>query len=172
MESSLRFAGFASYKCETRKDSRLVIGALEQSAHTCIMVTGDAALTAYSVAKETGIAAKPGKKALILADDGSHWKPAITKSIMPAETTCSGAAQFQELFDDDHDLVITGKALDAALERFGDEIWNVLKYICVFARLSPQQKEDIIRAVGGHHFEVGDPFFRREWATSFVLILR
>lgn len=53
-----------------------------------------------------------------------------------------------------HDLIITGKALDAADNRFGSEFWKHLTEVCVFARLSPQQKEDLIRAIGGHVYNM------------------
>merc|ERR1719316_1085631 len=55
LECSMQFAGFASFKCETRKDSNLVIRALNESAHECIMLTGDAPLTALNVAHEVEI---------------------------------------------------------------------------------------------------------------------
>lgn len=53
-----------------------------------------------------------------------------------------------------HDLIITGKSIDAADERFSSEFYKHLTQVCIFARLSPQQKEDIIRAIGGHVYNL------------------
>eukprot|EP00392_Amoebophrya_sp_AT5.2_P004320 g4328.t1 len=164
IESELRFAGFASFKCETRRDSKLVIQSLSDSSHTCIMLTGDAALTAYSVAKEVAIAKHSSAKALILSDNAETWHPAISNAnaaagseesaVTQADVKFTSPEQLRELSKtEQRDLVITGKALAAATEKFGDAMWDSLSHVCVFARLSPQQKEDIIRSIGGHHYD-------------------
>ena len=46
VESGLTFCGFLAFGCAVRKDSASVIGALRESRHTTIMLTGDAPLTA------------------------------------------------------------------------------------------------------------------------------
>ena len=46
------FHGFVAFACKTRADSPIVIGALLDSAHRVIMITGDAPLTALHVARE------------------------------------------------------------------------------------------------------------------------
>ncbi len=192
IEQQLEFAGLATYKCETRKDSKIVIRALNQSAHKCIMLTGDAALTGYSVAKEVRIASRK-KKALILSDDATHWKFAehADEKVYEAVTGEEGGAKIadqqfvsdikstnftfspsedgasQKNGDDQdvistsavkqmsflskkYNLIMTGKGLKSADDLCGPEFWlEGLRHVCVFARLSPQQKEDIIRAIGG-----------------------
>lgn len=157
VEKDLFFAGFASYKCETRRDSKLVIQSLNDSAHTSIMVTGDAALTAYSVAKEVDIARRPASKAVVLSDDATAWNPVIHREGQgqtDGSFKCTGGEQLTRLVtEEDRDIVMTGKALLAATERFGHEFWDHIKHVCVFARLSPQQKEEIIHAIGGHHYD-------------------
>lgn len=202
VECDLRFAGFASFRCETRKDSQLVVESLNQSAHKCVMLTGDAALTAYSVALEVSIAQRPANRALVMDDDARGFRLAVKNTdnssssssmIMDSSSNKkSGSAvrnrkkntnsdeieltdlteeavesNATELFipftdakqletlplKEDRDIVVTGKALASASDKFGDELWLSLSEVCVFARLSPQQKENIIRAVGGHHFD-------------------
>ncbi|CAD7959303.1 unnamed protein product [Amoebophrya sp. A120] len=171
VEADLIFAGFCSFKCETRRDSKLVIQSLSASSHTCIMLTGDAALTAYSVAKEVAIAKHASSKALILSEDGAKWQPAISNPTKEQQedgkegSSSSSSSKPQkdiaftdpeelaELHSKNHDLVLTGKALQSAIEKYGDAMWDNLRHVCVFARLSPQQKEDIIRSIGGHHYD-------------------
>merc|ERR1719247_3827403 len=84
VEKELSFAGFASFKCETRKDTGLVIKALQDSAHKCIMLTGDAPLTALSVARETGFTNFPPEKALVLTGetaDDLQWTSALEATV-------------------------------------------------------------------------------------------
>ena len=151
-ESSLIFAGFAMYKCETRKDSRLVIKSLNDSAHKCIMLTGDAALTGFSVAKEVEICKKSAKTALILEDDGKSFHPARKFDNDIGEESIKIDDLDEQLPDlaRNSDLIITGKGLQAALDLYGDKFNKHFQLFSVFARLSPQQKEDIIRIIGGY----------------------
>merc|ERR1719316_1848572 len=84
LECSMQFAGFASFKCETRKDSNLVIRALNESAHECIMLTGDAPLTALNVAHEVEIARQTDLSfSFVLTEQkegGLEWIPALEDS--------------------------------------------------------------------------------------------
>lgn len=54
-ESGLTFAGFLLLDCPIKPDSKPVISELSRSGHTCFMITGDALLTAASVARQVGI---------------------------------------------------------------------------------------------------------------------
>jgi cation-transporting ATPase 13A1 len=65
-ESGLMFAGFISFACKTRSDSRMVVEALVESDHKVAMITGDAALTALHVARDTGIIERVGNKRPVL----------------------------------------------------------------------------------------------------------
>lgn len=67
-EQDLIFAGFIAFECLVRKDSALVVCALNESGHKAmgsqfidlfvqvIMVTGDSPLTALHIARTCGIA--------------------------------------------------------------------------------------------------------------------
>jgi len=153
VEKDLTFAGFATFKCETRSDSQLVIQALSDAWHSCIMVTGDAALTAYSVARETSIARRAPGMALIMSEDATEWTAALQNNSVPESIPFADPAEMDALVDKGHDLIITGKAIESAEEKFGTKFYKYLTKVCVFARMSPQQKEDIIRAIGGHVYD-------------------
>lgn len=150
VEKELTLAGFISFKCETRKDSMLVIKSLHDSAHRCVMLTGDAPLTALSVAGEVGIARHSSKKALVLSekDDGAlEWAPAITSGSDALAPVAFSPAGFESLAEE-HDLVITGRSLEVAMQRDDAEaVQAKLSAVRIFARLSPAQKEQVIRAV-------------------------
>jgi len=149
-ESGLSFAGFISFRCETRKDSMLVIKALDHSRHVCVMLTGDAPLTALSVAQEVSIARFSSAKALILSekeDGGLEWAPAISSG-KSKESPVPFDPKGVENLALSHDLVITGRTLELVLQGPEAEVMNnSLHAVRIFARMSPWQKEQVIQAV-------------------------
>ena len=158
-ESDLKFAGFASFACETRADSATVIRALAESAQLpCIMVTGDSVLTAVHVARQTGICRSDVEGVLRLclsvAGDKYEWhnigeKTGETNIKFDASSVASLAVRF--------DLVVSGEALP---EDESSPVWtHAVSHFRVFARMSPQQKERVIariRADGGKPLMCGD----------------
>eukprot|EP00435_Cladocopium_sp_Y103_P054257 s825_g17.t1 len=152
VESHLTFAGFIAFKCETRKDSMLVIRSLQDSSHACVMLTGDAPLTALSVAVEVGIAQFSPNNALVLTEvgeDGLEWRPAITSGgngdkVEPVKFEAAGIRKLGE----SRDLIITGGPLERAWQQADTQTMQAqLSSVKIFARLSPFQKEQIIQAV-------------------------
>jgi len=126
----------------------LVIKALEESSHVCVMLTGDAPLTALSVAQEVGIAQHAPEKALILnvtESGGLEWCPAVTSSGSTSPGKVFEPLELEEL-SKAHDLIFTGKSLEEAL-RSSDSVCQHLHAARIFARLSPSQKELIINSV-------------------------
>jgi len=86
-ENNLTFAGFISFACKTRADSRMVVQALQESGHEVAMITGDAALTALHVARETGIIRNSD------TESGSTKRPVLLLEPSPVdgESSKSGA---------------------------------------------------------------------------------
>lgn len=149
-ECGLTFAGFIAFKCETRKDSMLVIKALQDSRHGCVMLTGDAPLTALSVAHEVGIGQADPSQAFILSekDDSVEWLPAITSGSGAKVAPQPFSTATLEELSKSHDLVVTGSAFEVVLQSAnGPQMLEQLHHIRIFARLSPWQKEQVIRAV-------------------------
>mmetsp|Transcript_40899 Transcript_40899/g.96048 ORF Transcript_40899/g.96048 Transcript_40899/m.96048 type:complete len:1481 (+) Transcript_40899:98-4540(+) len=151
IEQDLSFAGFIAFKCETRKDTSLVVKALQDSLHHCVMLTGDAPLTALSVAHEVGIAQNKVEDAYILTQTsgGLEWAPAITSGPSGAAVKPKPfkPSEVEEL-SQKHDLVVPGPCLEAAMS--GDDVEGVRSILHIpriLARLSPSQKEQIIQAV-------------------------
>lgn len=58
VEKDLTFAGFLVLDCPIKTDSKSVVLELQKSGHNCVMITGDALLTAAEVARQVGIAGK------------------------------------------------------------------------------------------------------------------
>lgn len=66
VESNLIFAGFLLLDCPIKPDSKSVISELWRSSHSCCMITGDALLTATSVARRVGIIRENGSTSPVL----------------------------------------------------------------------------------------------------------
>eukprot|EP00927_Polykrikos_kofoidii_P070684 TRINITY_DN67092_c0_g1_i1.p1 TRINITY_DN67092_c0_g1~~TRINITY_DN67092_c0_g1_i1.p1 ORF type:complete len:1491 (-),score=364.92 TRINITY_DN67092_c0_g1_i1:51-4337(-) len=153
-ETEMTLAGLIAFKCETRKDSHLVIRALRDSAHDCVMLTGDAPLTALSVAQEVGITSKEPHKGIMLSEkeegEGLEWRPALSSAaafegFKRADFDPSDIPKLAE----HHDLIITGKALEQVFaSSWSQAAQDQLHHVCIFARLSPAHKEKVIKAVG------------------------
>ena len=149
IERELIFGGFIAFKCETRKDSMLVIRSLQESSHACVMLTGDAPLTALSVGVEVGIAQYEPDKALVLAetaDGGLEWRPAITSNGTVADPIAFNPTGLTKL-SESRDLIITGAPLEKAWQGHGEVFQAQLSCVRIFARMSPFQKEQVIQAV-------------------------
>jgi magnesium-transporting ATPase (P-type) len=78
VESELNFVGFVAFECKVRADSAAVIAALGDAAIRVAMVTGDAPLTALSVARDCKFL-HGTQPALILQKDGKSWRGALRK---------------------------------------------------------------------------------------------
>lgn len=145
-ESKLQFAGFVSFACETRADSKIVINALSVSADLrCVMVTGDALLTAVHVAKETGISTRPVLQLVKRGGSQFAWE-----SLDGSNKRIFALADCLDSFD----LAVVGDVLD------DPGVWElVVPHVVVFARMSPSQKERVIgtiRELGGQTLMCGD----------------
>jgi cation-transporting ATPase 13A1 len=154
IECDLTFVGFASFACETRSDSKTVIAALSEGAELgCVMVTGDAALTSIHVAKQVGICKQQSGDSILRLSkesEGYIWKSIGGSRRIPLTTETSKLAQ-------SFDLVISGDVLP---EDESHAVWlQAVPFVCVFARMSPQQKERIIsvmRSKGAKPLMCGD----------------
>eukprot|EP00986_Skeletonema_menzelii_P014146 scaffold8992_cov144-Skeletonema_menzelii.AAC.2 len=54
-EQNLTFAGFVTFTCRVRRDTKMVLSKLKEGGMSVAMITGDALLTAIHVAKEVNI---------------------------------------------------------------------------------------------------------------------
>lgn len=154
-ESELTFVGFVCFECPLRSDSRKVVRVLRQSNHLVTMITGDATLTAAHVATQVEMCTK---SVLILdkseVDIGTlEWFSANSgkrKKRFRVDTIGELAKEF--------DLCVSGPALRVALD-LDLGFKSMLKYIKVFARMSPDQKENVITSLkeeGLHALMCGD----------------
>lgn len=131
---------------QTRSDSATVCGALIESAHFVSMVTGDAPLTALHVAKEVGICSDTKSELLLRKgpDGRLVWARAVATD--DAVEMPFDAGDMRALADAS-ELMVTDEALTAASEASDGAVLDHLDVIKVFARMSPQGKAAVIRAL-------------------------
>ncbi|GLE00333.1 hypothetical protein PINS_up009061 [Pythium insidiosum] len=153
VESRLRFAGFLVLDSPLKEDSKRTVQDLLQSKHEVKIITGDNPLTACDVARRVDILSDRPLLILQTNDDGAVvWSGLET-------ATENDTAVPERVFDplevadlsQKYELCATGTALEK-LEResetpFLDVLVNVAPPVNVFARTSPQQKEQILLAL-------------------------
>lgn len=146
-ESELTFVGFIAFSCRTRTDSTLVISSLRESAHTVALVTGDSPLTALHVARQTGICASSAEALVLQATEDGEVTWAVATGKCRGEPRLFKATGLRALAQDEgFELMTTEASLRAAGQKH-PEIWHQLEAIHVFARMTPQGKADVIRAL-------------------------
>jgi cation-transporting ATPase 13A1 len=163
IERDLIFVGFLVYDCDLKIDSKSVIKELKGANHKLAMITGDSVYTAIDVSRRLGMlrADAPilvlhsiGKRGLVwrkLAESGNSKEPAT--GTLDAERVASDVD-----FSDDRSTIasiaqssnvtISGAGLGALIDSCGSSVLSsICPHVVVFARVSPAQKEIVLRAL-------------------------
>jgi len=173
-EEKLQFAGFITFTCRVRKDTRSVLDRLKEGGMSVVMVTGDALLTAAHVAKEVGICFSPEAEHSQFSNENDEELKALlrrknkgkkseeAREILILDKNEKGRLYWKSYADYSHvrdfvasevpevaskfDLATTGKCLAAAFEA-DENTRKVLSYFKIFARMSPDAKETVIECL-------------------------
>lgn len=171
VEAHLRFGGLLILGCQLKHQTAQCVRQLEEAGQATIMITGDNPLTACQVAEEVQIGGRGGGRRgggggfLILQEEGEggeerggvgeeeeevlllSWKRRDGGGSIPyykAAGRASKECHHPTRLSQSHVLCVTGPAL----ARLSPPESNALiPYVSVFARVNPQQKELIIRAL-------------------------
>ena len=145
-ECDLLFAGFLILQCPMKQDSAETIKHLLESSHSIIMITGDHTLTACSVAAELTITTLP---TLILTHRHEHndviWQSVDGITSKPFDMKC--ATKDLLFLTSEYDLCVSGDAMEYIMTHCGvsaASIGQLIAFVKVFARTSPDQKELIL----------------------------
>eukprot|EP00898_Chlorokybus_atmophyticus_P008150 jgi/Chlat1/8336/Chrsp8S08098 len=150
VERDLSFGGFAVFSCPLKPDSAAALEMLKNSSHDLVMITGDQALTACHAASKVHIVSRP----VLVLTQRAQGHPASSAAAAPGRTS-----EFDWLSPDEtqrmpfqkeeietvassFDLCMAGDGL-TMLDNIG-ALADVVPYVQVFARVSPEQKEVII----------------------------
>ena len=164
LEKDMMFAGFIVLTCPIKTDTASVISDLKNSGHTCVMITGDAVMTAAEVARKVGIVeAQPEKTLELRAGEKGEMKwCAMETKICSEEDGEENTIKHEEgrdflrgLVESGYELCLGGDALTALVGPssvlLSKPVLSVLKsivpHVTVFARHAPKQKEAVIAAL-------------------------
>lgn len=146
IEQDLEFAGFVCVNTPLKKDSVSALRTLRDADHHLVMITGDHVLTATYVALKTYIV-KKGKSILVCEFENDNFKISEVDYDKDSSEIVSGVDSTQDLIKKVKEfggsVAMTGQALEQ-FEKSEELLYDIIPYVSVFARTSPQQKELII----------------------------
>ncbi|NWQ95272.1 AT132 ATPase, partial [Burhinus bistriatus] len=161
VESSLTFLGFLVMKNVLKPESAPVIHLLRNANIRPVMVTGDNMLTAVNVAKSCRMVEPKERVIFVNASPPSHDKPAALKFILPEHS--QGEEQPEGLRQRDGcflrpqpcHFALNGKSFAVVCEHFTDLLPKILIRATVFARMSPDQKTQLVCSLQELNYCVG-----------------
>ncbi|ORY07354.1 hypothetical protein K493DRAFT_310267 [Basidiobolus meristosporus CBS 931.73] len=142
IESELEFAGFLIFHCPLKPDSKKAVAMLNNSSHRVVMITGDNPLTACHVASELEIVEKD---VLVLDSPEAgvlKWHSIDDEVTIALDTE---NPKFDIELVKKYDMCLTGSALQYLEGK--PELAKFLRYVWVYARVSPSQKELILNGL-------------------------
>ncbi|CEF67827.1 Cation-transporting P-type ATPase family and Cation-transporting P-type ATPase, subfamily V and P-type ATPase, A domain and HAD-like domain and P-type ATPase, cytoplasmic domain N-containing protein [Strongyloides ratti] len=138
LERGLTFAGFLVISCPLKKDTKAMIKEIKESGHSVVMITGDNPLTACHVSRELKFT-EEGKEIMILQKEDEKW---YWKSV--DETKKMEMKNNSPNFFNLHELCVTGSGFGHLYNQERKFLGSILKYIKIYARMAPKQKEQVI----------------------------
>ncbi|XP_064894191.1 polyamine-transporting ATPase 13A2 isoform X4 [Columba livia] len=160
-ESSLTFLGFLVMKNVLKPESAPVIHLLRNANIRPVMVTGDNMLTAVNVARSCRMVEAKEGVIFISASPPGHDKPAALKFVLAEHS--QGEEQLEGLQRRDGcclqpqpcHFALNGKSFAVVCEHFPDLLPKILIRATVFARMSPDQKTQLVCSLQELNYCVG-----------------
>lgn len=150
VESNLQFGGFIAFECKIRADSSIVIQSLNESDHKVSMLTGDALLTSLHVAKSVGICQNDKPNVILIKQNNSFYWNFIDATQKNKQENQLFQINDIKSYAIKYNLLITEEIFLQIINETGNKtspMWKNACYFKVFARMSPQGKANIIRAI-------------------------
>ncbi|NWX11494.1 AT132 ATPase, partial [Aegotheles bennettii] len=159
VESNLTFLGFLVMKNVLKPESAPVIHLLRSTSIRPVMVTGDNMLTAVNVARGCRMVEPKERVIFVNASPPGHDKPAALKFILAehsqGEEQPEGPQQQDSCFPQPCHLALNGKSFAVVCEHFPDLLPKILLRATVFARMSPEQKAQLVCSLQELNYCVG-----------------
>ncbi|CAN3363072.1 vacuolar cation-transporting ATPase Ypk9p [Diutina catenulata] len=163
-ESSLTFAGFIIFENKLKPSTKPTLAELNHSAIRTVMCTGDNVLTAISVARESGLVDSGaaiympsweedelGNHHLgwVSVDNSNHYLDPVTLAPVAESATVMQTSQVK--------LAVTGDVFRYLLtELKSTHITQAVLMNCdIFARMSPDEKHELVEQLQGLDYTVG-----------------
>uniref|UniRef100_A0A4W6BPQ4 ATPase cation transporting 13A2 n=1 Tax=Lates calcarifer TaxID=8187 RepID=A0A4W6BPQ4_LATCA len=144
VEKDMQFLGLLMLKNLVKPESAEVINILRLACLRTVMVTGDNILTAVNVAKSCGMVGSD-EKVIFVTDD--FW---LLLLMFP---TVSSQGLYQGGFG--YHLAINGKSFAALCDHFPEYLPKILMRTTVFARMTPDQKTQLVKELQKLNYRVG-----------------
>ncbi|XP_075629131.1 polyamine-transporting ATPase 13A2 isoform X1 [Balearica regulorum gibbericeps] len=150
VESGLTFLGFLVMKNVLKPESAPVIRLLRNANVRPVMVTGDNMLTAVNVARSCRMVEPKERVVFVSASPPGHDRPAALRFLLAEHS------QGEEPLEGPHrrdgpflrpqprHLALNGKSFAVVCEHFPDLLPKILVRATVFARMSPDQKTQLV----------------------------
>lgn len=161
VEKDMQFLGLLMMKNSVKPESPRVINTLTMARIRSIMVTGDNILTAVSVAKTCGMVSSNEKVIFVIATPRTaNSLPTLRFSLEDGGGTAAHSSIeviTQGLYQGGFGfhLAISGKSFAALSDHFPDYLPKVLMRATVFARMAPDQKTQLVKALQNLNYRVG-----------------
>ncbi|XP_054705791.1 polyamine-transporting ATPase 13A2 isoform X3 [Grus americana] len=150
VESGLTFLGFLVMKNVLKPESAPVIRLLRNANVRPVMVTGDNMLTAVNVARSCRMVEPKERVVFVSASPPGHDRPAALRFLLAEHS--QGEEPLEALHRRDgpflrpqpRHLALNGKSFAVVCEHFPDLLPKILVRATVFARMSPEQKAQLV----------------------------
>ncbi|XP_040278846.1 polyamine-transporting ATPase 13A2 isoform X1 [Bufo bufo] len=160
-EQGLIFSGFLVMKNVLKPETAPVIYSLRKASIRTVMVTGDNMLTAVNVAKSCHLV-EPAEKVFFVNASPPTYSSSATLKFIPSEPT-NGAEATEGLYQQagvfldrgPYCFAMNGKSFAALSDYFPDLKPKILIHAAVFARMSPDQKTQLVRDFQDLNYCVG-----------------
>ncbi|CAJ1055363.1 cation-transporting ATPase 13A2 isoform X1 [Xyrichtys novacula] len=161
VEKDMQFLGFLILKNLVKPESPEVINTLRLANIRSIMVTGDNILTAVNVAKCCGMVGSDEKVIFVNAIPHTNQSMPMLKFTVenggPTMNHNSVEVITQGLYQagSGYHLAIGGKSFAALCEYFPEYLPKILMRATVFARMTPDQKTQLVKELQKLNYRVG-----------------
>ncbi|XP_053865396.1 polyamine-transporting ATPase 13A2 isoform X2 [Malaclemys terrapin pileata] len=161
VESGMTLLGFLVMRNVLKAETASVIHLLRNANIRTVMVTGDNMLTAVNVAKSCRMVELKERVVFVNASPPSHNKPAALRFILSDDP--QGQEQPQGLYQQDGcfleqqpcHLALNGKSFAVVCEHFPHLLPRILIQATIFARMSPEQKTQLVCSLQDLNYCVG-----------------
>ncbi|NXG39999.1 AT132 ATPase, partial [Dromaius novaehollandiae] len=156
VESSLTFLGFLVMKNVLKPETAPVIRLLRNANVRPVMVTGDNMLTAVNVAKSCCMVEPKERLIFVAASPPAPDKPAALKFVLAEHSQGEGQPQDNCFLQQQPcHFALNGKSFAVVCEHFADLLPKILIRATIFARMSPEQKTQLVCSLQELNYCVG-----------------
>ncbi|XP_058265478.1 cation-transporting ATPase 13A2 isoform X2 [Hemibagrus wyckioides] len=163
VEADLQFLGLLVMKNQVKPESAGVINILRQALIRPVMVTGDNILTALNVARTCGMTSSHEQIIFVHASPPTANSRALLRfhqgdgapAVVSTQETMDILEQGLYQNSIKYHLAINGKSFAALCDYFPEQLPKVLMKGTVYARMSPDQKTQLVKALQKLHYRVG-----------------